>query len=123
MRYYDIFVYLHSKLVIMGASRLDIYSEEIKEIAAMAKVFAHPARVAILQYISKQDACICNDIVDEIGLAQATVSQHLKVINDAGLLKGDFQGKSICYCIDLTRFQKFQTLFNNYFNTTKFNCC
>jgi DNA-binding transcriptional ArsR family regulator len=89
----------------------------------MAKVFAHPARVAILQYISKQDACICNDIVDEIGLAQATVSQHLKVINDAGLLKGDFQGKSICYCIDLTRFQKFQNLFNNFFNTTKFNCC
>lgn len=107
----------------MGASRLDIYSDEIGEIAAMAKVFAHPARVAILQYISTQDACICNDIVDEIGLAQATVSQHLKVINDAKLLKGNFQGKSICYCIDLERFQKFQALFNNFFNTTKSNCC
>lgn len=107
----------------MGASKIDIYSKEINEIATMAKVFAHPARVAILQYISRKDACICNDIVDEIGLAQATVSQHLKVINDAGLLKGNFSGKSICYCIDLERFQNFQTLFNNFFNTTKSNCC
>ena len=107
----------------MGASKVDIYSDEINEIAAMAKVFAHHARVAILQYISRQDACICNDIVDEIGLAQATVSQHLKVINDARLLNGNFQGKSLCYCIDTNRFQKFQTLFNNFFNTTKSNCC
>lgn len=107
----------------MGASRVDIYTKEINEIANMAKVFSHPARVSILQYISNQEACICNDIVDEIGLAQATVSQHLKVINDAGLLKGDFQGKSICYCIDLERFQKFQTMFNTFFNKTRANCC
>ena len=107
----------------MGASRIDIYTSEINEIAEMAKVFAHPARVAILQYISNQDACICNDIGDEIGLAQATVSQHLKVINKAGLLKGDFQGKSICYCIDLERFQRFQNIFNSFFNKTKSNCC
>ena len=107
----------------MGASKIDIYSDEINEIAAMAKVFAHPARVAILQYISRQNSCICNDIVDEIGLAQATVSQHLKVINDAKLLNGNFRGKSLCYCIDTNRFQKFQTLFNNFFNTTKLNCC
>ncbi len=107
----------------MGASRTDIYTEEINEIADMAKVFAHPARVAILQYISTQESCICNDIVDEIGLAQATISQHLKVINDAGLLKGDFQGKSICYCLNIDRFQKFQTLLNSFFNKTKSNCC
>jgi ArsR family transcriptional regulator len=107
----------------MGASRIDIYTDEINEIAAMAKVISHPARVAILQYISKQDACICNNLVDEIGLAQATISQHLKVINDAGLLKGNFQGKSLSYCIDIERFQKFQSLFNSFFNQTKFNCC
>lgn len=112
-----------SKISEMGASRVDIYNNEINEIAEMAKVFAHPARVAILQYISNQDACICNDIVDEIGLAQATVSQHLKVINKAGLLKGNFQGKSICYCINLERFQKFQTMFNTFFNKTTSNCC
>ena len=107
----------------MGASRIDIYTDEINEIAAMAKVISHPARVAILQYISKQDTCICNNLVDEIGLAQATISQHLKVINDAGLLKGNFQGKSLSYCIDVKRFQKFQTLFNSFFNQTKLNCC
>lgn len=107
----------------MGASKLDIYSSEVNEIAAIAKVFSHPARVAILQYISKQNACICNDIVDEIGLAQATISQHLKVINDAKLLEGTFEGKSLCYCLNVERFQELQTLFNSFFNQTKLNCC
>lgn len=107
----------------MGASKLDIYSKQINEIAAIAKVFAHPARVAILQYISCKDSCICNDIVDEIGLAQATISQHLKVINDIGLLKGNFEGKSICYCLNVERFQQCQELFTSFFNTTKSNCC
>ncbi len=107
----------------MGASKLDIYTDDINQIAAIAKVFAHPARVAILQYISHQDSCICNDIVDEIGLSQPTISQHLKVINEAGLLKGSFEGKSICYCVDIDRFQEFQELFNSYLNKTKSNCC
>ena len=89
----------------MGASKVDIYSAEINDMATIAKVFAHPARVAILQYISKQEGCICNDIVDEIGLSQPTISQHLKVINEAGLLKGNFVGKSICYCLNINRFQ------------------
>ena len=107
----------------MGASKVDIYSNEINEIATIAKVFSHPARVAILQYISTQEACICNDIVDEIGLARATISQHLKVINDAGLLKGTFEGKSLCYCLNVDRFQELQSLFNSFFNKTKSNCC
>jgi predicted transcriptional regulator len=107
----------------MGASKVDIYSYEINEIATIAKVFSHPARVAIIQYISTQEACICNDIVDEIGLAQATISQHLKVINDAGLLKGTFEGKSLCYCLNVDRFQELQSLFNSFFNKTKSNCC
>ena len=107
----------------MGASKLDIYSNDINQIATAAKVFAHPARVAILQYISKQDSCICNDLVDEIGLAQPTISQHLKVINSAGLLKGNFEGKSLCYCINIEKFQELQALFNTFFNQTKINCC
>ncbi|MCB0447995.1 MAG: winged helix-turn-helix transcriptional regulator [Gelidibacter sp.] len=107
----------------MGASKLDIYTPEINDMATIAKVFAHPARVAILQYISKQEGCICNDIVDEIGLSQPTISQHLKVINEAGLLKGNFVGKSICYCLNINRFQEFQELFNSFFNKTKSNCC
>lgn len=107
----------------MGASKLDIYSSEINTIAAMAKVFSHPARVAILQYISRQESCICNDIVEEIGLSQPTISQHLQVINNAGLLKGNFKGKSICYCLDLNKFEEFQKLFNQFLNKTTSNCC
>ena len=123
MQYYNLFIYLHHKTIIMGASKTEIHNQKATEIATIAKVFAHPARVAILQYISKQDSCICNDIVDEIGLAQATISQHLKVINDAGLLSGNFKGKSLCYCINVERFQEFQELLNSFFNTTKSNCC
>ena len=107
----------------MGASKLDIYSADINKLAAFAKVFSHPARVTILQYISQQDDCICNDIVDEIGLSQPTISQHLQVINNAGLLKGHFKGKSFCYCIDLERLKEFQLIMNTFFNKTKSNCC
>ncbi len=107
----------------MGASKLDIYSEDINLMATIAKVFAHPARVAILQYISKQESCICNDIVDEIGLSQPTISQHLQVINKAGLLKGNYKGKSICYCLNIDKFREFQEKFNQFFNTTTSNCC
>jgi len=107
----------------MGTSKLNIHSKAVNDIAAMAKIFAHPARVSILQYISKQESCICNDIVDEIGLAQPTISQHLQVISKSGLLKGDFKGKSLCYCINVERFQEFQELFNSFFDKTKYNCC
>ncbi|MEZ4793138.1 MAG: metalloregulator ArsR/SmtB family transcription factor [Gelidibacter sp.] len=107
----------------MGASKVDIYTPEITAIANLAKVFSHPARVAILQYISIQENCICSAIVDEIGLSQPTVSQHLQVINNAGLLKGNFKGKSICYCLNVNRFQEFQQLFNTFLNNTTSNCC
>jgi transcriptional regulator, ArsR family len=107
----------------MGATNLSLHTKEQIKIAEIAKVLAHPARVAILQYISKQDSCICGDIVDEIGLAQPTISQHLQVIRQAGLINGSFEGKSICYCLNVDRFKEFQDLINNYFNTTTANCC
>ncbi len=107
----------------MGASNFNIHTQEQIEIAALAKVLAHPARVAILQYISNQDACICGDIVDKIGLSQPTISQHLQVIRSAGLIKGSFEGKSICYCLDVDRFKALQNLFNNYFNQAVKSCC
>lgn len=107
----------------MGATKLHIHSKDANDIAEVAKIFAHPARVAILQYISKQESCICNDIVDEIGLSQPTISQHLQVINNAGLLEGTYKGKSICYCLNVERFHEIQKLFNSFFNQTKSNCC
>ncbi len=107
----------------MGVSKLEIYPQYVNDIAQIAKVFSHPARVAIMQYISTQESCICNDIVEEIGLSQSTISQHLKVINNAGLLKGTFEGKSVCYCIDIERFEMFQKIVDTFFNRTKQNCC
>ena len=94
----------------MGATKRFIYNQSINEVANIAKVFAHPARVAILKYISEQEGCINNDLVDEIGLSQATISQHLSVIGDAGLLKGRFEGKKKCYCLNIERFEEFQIL-------------
>lgn len=107
----------------MGASKIDIYPDHINNLAAIAKVLAHPARITILQYISKNDNCICNDLVDKIGLSQPTISQHLQVINKSGLLKHHFKGKRLCYCIDVDRFQEFHNLINTFFNHTKSNCC
>lgn len=110
-------------IILLGASKLNIHSKHANEIAVIAKVFAHPARVAILEFISKQKDCICGDIVDEIGLSQPTISQHLQVINKAGLLKGNFKGKSLCYCINMKKFKEYQEKFNSFFNQTTFNCC
>jgi DNA-binding transcriptional ArsR family regulator len=107
----------------MGVSKVHIHSDRINQIAQISKVFSHPARVAILKYISEQENCICNDLVDEIGLSQATISQHLTVIGNAGLLKGIFKGKMKCYCLNLERFEEFQILMNSFFNKTKSNCC
>jgi DNA-binding transcriptional ArsR family regulator len=84
----------------MGVSRTDIFSEEQNELARIAKVFAHPARVAILQHLFRIEGCICGDLVEEIGLAQPTISQHLKELKSLGLIKGNIEGTSVCYCIN-----------------------
>ncbi len=76
------------------------YSDSQKQIALFAKAFGHPARVAILQHLFKIDTCVCGDLVDEIGLAQSTISQHLKELRHLGLIKGNVEGTSVCYCID-----------------------
>lgn len=84
----------------MGASKSESFSEKHNEIASMAKALGHPARVAIVDFLLRRDDCICGDIVNEIPLAQPTVSRHLKELKDAGLIKGNVEGNSICYCID-----------------------
>lgn len=107
----------------MGVTKTQIFNARQNELAIIFKVLSNPARIAILQYISQQDSCICNDIVDEIGLAQPTISQHLKELKSIHLIKGEIEGKKICYCIDLAKWEKIQALFNTFFNTTKSNCC
>ena len=107
----------------MGVSKTDLFDQKQNEIANVAKVLAHPARVAILEYISCQDACICSDLVAETGLAQATISQHLSEIKKIGLLQGNFQGKNLCYCIDKERWEALQQLFQSFFSQIRQQCC
>lgn len=84
----------------MGASKTEQFTDKQNQLAILAKALAHPARIAILDYLASVDTCICGDIVKEIQLAQPTVSQHLKELKNAGLIKGSIEGNSICYCID-----------------------
>ena len=107
----------------MGISKTELFDDAQNEIARVAKVLSHPARVAILQYISRQDACICSDLVQETGLAQATISQHLAEIRKVGLLKGNIQGKNRCYCIDRERWEALQSLFSEFFSRIQVQCC
>src|SRR6187551_1598740 len=84
----------------MGATKTDLFTKKQNTIAAMAKALAHPARIAILQYLVRTNACICGDLVEELGLAQPTISQHLKELKGIGLIQGTIEGTSVCYCID-----------------------
>ena len=102
----------------MGLAKTEIFSDSQNAIAKFAKAFAHPARVSILQHLFKIDSCVCGDLVNEIGLAQPTISQHLKELKHLGLIKGSVEGTSVCYCVDkenwtemkklMTHFQKLQ---------------
>ncbi len=107
----------------MGLTKTQIFDDRQNKLAILFKVLAHPARIAILQYISSQKGCICNDIVEEIGLAQPTISQHLKELKSIDLIKGEIEGKKVCYCINLDKWKEIQTLLNSFFDNTKFNCC
>lgn len=107
----------------MGLTKTQIFTGAQNQMASIFKVLAHPARIAILQFISTQESCICNDLVDEIGLAQPTISQHLKELKSIGLIQGEIEGKKVCYCIDLVRWKELQNQLNSFFNTTKNNCC
>jgi ArsR family transcriptional regulator len=108
----------------MGATKTDHFTEKQNEIAILIKALGHPARVAILEHLLKVNACICNDIVDELPLAQPTVSQHLKELKNAGLIKGTIEGNSICYCIDDKTFSKLQKYFSKFSEILeKKKCC
>ena len=96
----------------MGTTKTEYFSESQNEIASVIKALGHPARIAIVEYLMKVNACICGDIVNELPLAQPTVSQHLKELKNAGLIKGNIEGNSICYCLNQTAFEKIQNYFS-----------
>ena len=109
----------------MGLTKTEIFTDEQNELAVMLKAIAHPARIAILQQIIQANACICGDLVDELGLAQATISQHLKELKNAGLIKGTIEGVSVCYCIEPKAWTKLEKEFKNLFQSYKDpkTCC
>ena len=106
----------------MGVTKTEIFTKEQNEMAKIAKALGHPARIAILQHLVRLNECVCGDLVDEIGLAQATVSQHLKELKNAGIIKGNITGTSVCYCIDGEVWNKLKKDFEGFFQSYT-NCC
>ena len=109
----------------MGLTKTEIFTEKQNKLALMMKALAHPARIAIIQHLIKSQACICGDLVEELGLAQATISQHLKELKNAGLIKGTIDGTSVCYCIDGKVWNQYKSMFEAFFITyvNKDGCC
>jgi predicted transcriptional regulator len=109
----------------MGTTKTEIFSKEQNELATLLKAMAHPARIAILQHIIAANACICGDLVDELGLAQATISQHLKELKNAGIIQGTIEGVKVCYCIEPNTWQRLQTQLGGFLEGYKGgqNCC
>jgi predicted transcriptional regulator len=109
----------------MGLTKTDIFTEKQNKLAKMLKALAHPARIAIIQHIIKIDSCVCGGLVEELGLAQPTISQHLKELKNAGIIQGTIEGTSVCYCIDPKVWKQLRTTLDNFFvsfdNSRK--CC
>jgi len=81
---------------------------DVEDLAELCRALGHPARVRILEFLKKMDKCICGTIVDSLPLAQSTVSQHLKQLKSAGLVKGEIEGPRTCYCLDRERLDQFK---------------
>lgn len=109
----------------MGLTKMEMFTDMQNEIAFYAKAFGHPARVAILEYLFKINACVCGDIVNEIGLAQPTISQHLKELKHLGLIKGNVEGTSVCYCIDQEKWNAMKDVMRGFLDLdqSNANCC
>ena len=109
----------------MGLTKSNLFTKQQNDLANMAKAIAHPARIAILQHLVRKNACVCGDLVEELGLAQATTSQHLKELKNAGIIKGNVEGVSVCYCINPKVWKQYKDLFNSFFKDMSITeiCC
>ncbi|CAN5434677.1 metalloregulator ArsR/SmtB family transcription factor [soil metagenome] len=96
----------------MGATKTEHFTDVQNEIAILAKALGHPARIAIIEYLISVDSCICGDIVNKLPLAQPTISQHLKELKNAGLIKGNIEGNAICYCVNKNALKKINSYLN-----------
>ncbi|GJM32112.1 MAG: transcriptional regulator [Saprospiraceae bacterium] len=109
----------------MGLTKTENFTSEQNDLAALAKALGHPARIAIIQQLLKSNTCICGDLVNEIALAQPTISRHLKELKSVGIIKGTIEGTSVNYCIDGQKWRVVQALFNGLFDTYVLDqdCC
>jgi predicted transcriptional regulator len=107
----------------MGLTKTELFTKSQNEIAGMAKAIGHPARIAILQYLLKANVCINGDLVEELGLAQATISQHLKELKAVGLIQGSIEGTAICYCVNPKVWNKYKDMFVTFFKPVSGNNC
>ena len=109
----------------MGITNTELFTDRQNEIAMIAKAFSHPARIAIIDYLLQSKSCINGHLVDELGLAQATISQHLKELKNIGIIKGTIDGVKVSYCIHPERWEEIRTYFLRFFDQfmEKNNCC
>src|SRR5210317_2305841 len=105
----------------MGVTKAELFSDVQNDLAHAAKAFSHPARVAIIQYLLKTNACINGDLVQELGLAQATISQHLRELKTIGIIQGTIEGASMSYCINPDKWKEIKAMFDQFFDTHP--CC
>ena len=113
-------------ILTMGISRTDLFSDIQNDLALSAKAFAHPARIAIIEHLLKANACINGDLVKELGLAQATISQHLRELKDIGVIQGNIEGTRMSYCINSERWEEIKAQFNQMFDqltVASDSCC
>ena len=108
----------------MGLTKTEEFTAEQNDLAMLGKALGHPARIAILQFLIRQKACVCGAIVDELPLSQSTVSQHLSELKKARLIKGDIDGPAVCYCIDAKAWSRLKTVLNKLLDDFKDpSCC
>lgn len=110
----------------MAITKAKLFDDKQVKTAEFAKALGHPARIAILEILAQRDTCICGDITDQLPLAQSTVSQHLKALKSAGIIKGEIDGVRTCYCLDKATISDLQEIMNTFLtnlSTKKSNCC
>ncbi len=108
-------------------TKADLFSEDFAHLAAQAKALSHPARLEILRVLSERSECICGEVVEDLPLAQATVSRHLKTLKEAGLIQGTIDGPRVCYCPDRDALRALRSAFDGFFEgldlTSSTDCC
>lgn len=114
---FEIFIVILQYInITMGVSKTASFTNKQNQMASLMKALGHPARIAIIEYLLKVDSCICGDIVNELPLAQPTISQHLKELKNASIIKGNIEENSICYCLDKDAIKKMLNYFESISN-------